>query len=192
MVTLVRTLLSGAVVTGGGVSTLAFEDPADDETAGVILGEVKQFWDSLSVMLDSSLSYVVEGEPRRYAAIDGSLQQIFDAPSPGGGSGSQAGNAVPRSSQVLIRWNTAEIINGRLLRGRTFVPGLMGTAITDTGLVATSQLTQIAAAANALIDQSGGTLSVWSRPRGSSGGQTGLVTSASTWEQFAVLRSRRD
>jgi len=192
MVTLVRSVFSGTVVTGGGVSTLAFEDPASDTAASDILGHVRTFWDAIKDNLDEDVSVTVQSNPARYAAATGELQALFSA---GGGTavtGTATGNAAPRASQALVRWRTSDIVNGRFLRGRTFIPGIGTALITDTGQLSTTAITDITNAASALISASGSTLEVWHRPVNGAGGSVGLVTSVSVWAEFAVLRSRRD
>lgn len=192
MVTLFTTAISGPNVTGGGVCTLAFTDPVDDSAAENISDGVKQFWTDCASTLDNGVTFTVESNPRRYAAATGELQQIFSVAEQAPVSGSLSSSGVPRAAQALIRWSTADIVNGRAVKGRTFIPGLVSSTITDTGQLSQGAMDDLDAAAEAMITGSGGTLSVWHRPVDGAGGSEHLVTSASVWSQFAVLTSRRD
>jgi len=192
VVTLVRTLISGANVQGGGVSTFAFEDPVSDAAATDLLAELQVFWGDVSQMLDEDVTLTMEDNPAQYVASTGVLQNVYSATAPAAVTGVQPGDSVPRASQALIRWATAEIINGRRLRGRTFIPGITSTLTTDAGGLDGGAVAQLAQAANDFIDAAPAPMVVWHRPVNGAGGSTGLVTIASVWDQFAVLRSRRD
>lgn len=192
MVTLIRTVIGGAAVTGGGVCTLAVSDPDDDSQAQAYLDNVEAFWTETAVALDSNVTFQVEGNPARYAASTGELQQIFSADGSGVITGGVSGQAVPRAAQALIRWHTADIVNGRSVRGRTFVPGIPASQLTDAGGLASDFVTQLRGEAEELLADTGGSLVVWHRPVNGAGGSEHLVTSASVWDQFAMLTSRRD
>ena len=192
MVTAVRTLFTGAPVQGGGVSTMHFEDPVDDPQAVVMLGWVRSFWDAIKGNLDEDLTINVEANPQQYVASTGALQRIYTAAAPASVVGTATGNSVPRASQGLVRWLTSDIVAGRMLKGRNFIPAIGTALVTDTGLLTPAAVTAIDAGAEGLITNSGGTLVVWHRPVNGAGGVTHLVTSASVWDNFAVLRSRRD
>jgi hypothetical protein len=86
------------------------------------------------------------------------------------------------------------IINGRLLRGRHFMGPVVATTLGAGGAVVAGTITIFDGAFNAMIP-AGATTSapaVWHRPTPLATGGHGLVSSYSTWNQFAVLRSRRD
>ena len=192
MVTLIRSVFTGAVVTGGGVSTLAFLDPVDDNEANLLLGYVRTFWDSIKDNLDEDVTVTVQPNPARYAAATGELQQIFGTSAHAPVTGIATGNAAPRASQALLRWRTSDIVNGRFVKGRTFIPGIASALITDAGALSATAITDITLAADALVQTSGSVVAVWHRPVNGAGGSEHIVTSVSVWDQFAVLRSRRD
>lgn len=192
MVTLLRTIIGGAAVTGGGISTLAFFDPGGDEEAQDMVGYVTDFWTSLAAGLDSNVTFEVEGNPRRYAAGTGALQEVFDASGSSVITGGVSGQACPRASQALIRWNTSDISGGRQVKGKTFIPGVPAAALTDAGGLSADVVTQFTTAASTLIDASGSLLVVWHRPVDGAGGSEHRVTNASVWDQLAMLTSRRD
>jgi len=192
MVTLVLTSITGTGVVGGGLSTLAFEDPVDDAAAEALLAVVGTFWSGVASAVNSGITFTVQPNPSRFAAATGALQEVFDAAAPAAVPGLAAGTAVPRASMALIRWGTADIVNNRVVKGRTFIPGTPVANVTTTGQLSAAGITDLDNAAEGLISGSGGVLSVWHRPVGGAGGSSHLVTVASVWDSFAVLRSRRD
>lgn len=192
MVTLILTSITGTGVVGGGLATLAFEDPIDDAAAEDRLTDVGAFWTAIASAVNNAITFTVLPNPARYAAADGSLQEVFDAAAPAAVPGTAAGTAVPRAAMALIRWGTADIVNNRVVKGRTYIPGTPVANVTTTGQLSAAGQTDLDNAAEGLISASGGTLSIWHRPVGGVGGSSHLVTTASVWDSFAVLRSRRD
>lgn len=193
MVTEIVTVITGAAVTGGGQSTLYFEDAGSDSQVEVYMDAVDDFWNTLCTnWLDDDVTFQVQGASRRLAASNGELQQIYSFDDRPQRTGSSGGNSVPRIAQALIRWRTNEIINGRLLRGRNFIPGIPSTALTDTGLLSPVLTAGITAAGEQLIVDVDTFLQVWHRPVNGAGGSAHTVTGVSTWEQFAMLHGRRD
>ena len=101
------------------------------------------------------------------------------------------GDLMPPATQGLIRWRTDAVVAGRRLRGRTFLPGMTegdGNAggavlpalkVSMDGYLATTFIPATQAAAPLVVY--GPTHFAFSE-----------VVSGDMWEQFAVLRSRRD
>jgi hypothetical protein len=106
------------------------------------------------------------------------------------GTGSTAYSSVTGG---VISWGTNVIINGRRLRGRTFMVPLGSTFYTTDGTPIESARTAIATAAATFIANSGGPpFGVWSRPKVDQVGVLGVATTASVPDKAAVLKSRRD
>lgn len=192
MVTLVKAAFSGPVVTGGGVGTLAFEDPVDDDAAVFLAATVTTFWASIAEDLDEDVEVQVLANIAQYTESTGTLERVWATPAGAPAVGGVSGSSVARASQALIRWRTDEIVGGRVLQGRTFIPGVPATALTDAGGLSALYQEAFKESADALIDDTGGVLEIWHRPQNGGGGSVGLVTAASVWDQLAVLRSRRD
>lgn len=101
-----------------------------------------------------------------------------------------SGEAAPTASQLLVQWRTNAFINGRRIRGRTFLPYLVITII-DDGRVLASAAATVKGRADQLISDSGAAglpLVVWSRTHGT----FAAVETSTVWNELAVLRSRRD
>jgi len=105
------------------------------------------------------------------------------------GNGTGSGSSVPDAAQALVQWKTPAIVNGRFLRGRTFIPGVLGSLVVAGNLNATVIAT-FGTAASTLV-ASGADLHVWHRPISGSGGTSVAANSASIWPELAVLRRRR-
>lgn len=100
------------------------------------------------------------------------------------------GNApLPASTQGLLRYRTGQYVNGREIRGRTFIPWLANDAQLG-GIPSAGFLTTLGGGFfNALTQgPATGGFVVYS-PKNA---QAAAVTAGSAWTQFAVLRSRRD
>jgi hypothetical protein len=99
-------------------------------------------------------------------------------------TGSAHGDPIPYSSQGLGQIHTGVYVNGRELRGRIFLPGATEDDSVD-GKPATGYVSDVAAQ---LVTLSSSALCVYSPTHH-------MFASNSTtacWNQWAVLRSRRD
>lgn len=123
--------------------------------------------------------------------INGSWTTSAVAAVTGTGSGAYAGNAG-----AVVHWISDGIVAGRRPRGRTFLVPLANVHDTS-GSIATSVLSTIEAAAQALITSAAGDLFVWSRPFEGSGskpprdGSSHAIVGARVPDLSASLRSRR-
>lgn len=95
---------------------------------------------------------------------------------------------------ACINWKTALVINGRKLRGRTFMVPLQSLpSFEGNGTLGVTAQVAFESAAAALIAGTGLPLFVWHRPDpGAGGGAASSVTAASVTDKTAILRSRRD
>lgn len=105
----------------------------------------------------------------------------------GGGSGGS--QPLPDAAMGLIRYRTDQIINGRYVNGRTYIPGL-STGAADGGNVSAGCLGALQSCGNALVGSN--KLYVYSRPKGAGAGVILASTRAEAWNEFAILRRRRN
>lgn len=186
MTDLIRLRLEWTGPGGAGLSTFYFTEAGgssgDDAAAAVedfvngIRGNVANDW-------TATLSGV-------QAVIDDATGTLVGTTGIGGGftiSGDNSNEKSPLATQGLIQWGTGSVVSGRILRGRTFVPGVTD-AVNDEGKPTSGYISALNTAAAALIADASSVFRVWSRAHGTSA----PVTSGGTWSQFAVLRSRRD
>lgn len=176
-------------------STLSYQPPTEDAAAADAAATAQAaFWGACDTVISSGLNWTT-GPVVQVINLAGELVDEFVIPGGGIiGAGGDSMNAAPLSTQGLVRWSTGLIVGGRRLRGRTNVPGVTETG-TQSGRPTTTYTGVLQAAANDLVAADVG-LAVWSRPNDEAnppkGGAAAAVTGASVWDQWAVLRSRRD
>lgn len=89
---------------------------------------------------------------------------------------------------VMVEWLTAAFIDGRRLRGRTYLVPL-GNTSDDDGTLPGGTLSTIRSEAATLLAAGTG-LVVWHRPVAGAGGQIAPISSAVVRDHAAILRSR--
>jgi hypothetical protein len=161
---------------------------------------VANFWGAVDAGLDSNLDWATLGEVATLNEVNGDILSITNVTT-GSGSGAVAGEVSPTVLQALISWSTGVPFDGRILRGRTFIPGIPEAALSD-GVLQPSSVTLFQNAATALIGELNAQLSIWHRPipppdeenpdRVQRDGAQADVGTAVVRNGFAVLRSRRD
>jgi hypothetical protein len=109
-------------------------------------------------------------------------------------AGLQSNGELPPATMICATWNTGAIVNGRRVRGRTFLGPLDNSCLQNDGTLSSSSITHANALSSAWTDAGlTTTLScVWHRPVGGTGGSNHEIISATIRDKFAVLRSRRD
>jgi hypothetical protein len=123
----------------------------------------------------------------------GVLEATLPAGSPATVTGSGTGS-LPSATMALLKYNTNAVLNGRFLKGRSFI-GPLSTLVNSNGNPTAALSASLVTAAGFL--GTGGTASalvVWHRPTDllPASGIVSPVTSYGTATEFAVLRSRRD
>lgn len=100
------------------------------------------------------------------------------------------GYAAPAG--VCVTWNSGDFVNGRRVRGRTFIIPLAQSCLDVAGTIDDTYRTAVINAAANLIATSTG-LVVWHRPnpKGTNTGVAHFVTAAHVTDRAAILRSRR-
>lgn len=146
-------------------------------------------WGAIDNTLDSNVLWAVRTTGRDLNSATGTLTGVWTDTSAVVGAGSVAGQVTPDAAQILLRWNGTNIVNGRFVRGHTFVPGL-STAGVNEGNLSSGSTSAIQAAIDNFLAAGNG-FGVWHRPQGGSGGLLSNVEEGSVWSEFAVLRRRR-
>lgn len=119
--------------------------------------------------------------------VDSTNGQITGVDSGGGNkvfTGALTQDSLPLSTQLLLQFRTGAFFGGRELRGRMFIPGLCEPSSTD-GTVDPDTVSGIQGPADTLFSV---LLAVYSPTKH----QWASVNSVTVWDQWAVLRSRRD
>lgn len=188
----VDTLFSGPLVRGGGINQIFFNNALAE--AQEAADAVQAFWDAFQPIMSTGVSYEVSSTVTELDHVTGALEGAAAVTTAGVATGDDPGNPLPPSTQFLVRAFTPAVVNGRLLRGRIYVPGMMELQNGPDGKPTSGMISGALAAGQALIDDLFSFWVIWHRPAPGSGvgGQMSPVTSVGAWEEWAVLRSRRD
>lgn len=150
---------------------------------------VADFLTALDDNLNSAFAWSVDGEVRQMNEATGALQAVI--PVTGAGATCGSGGIYVDLLQGLITWGTGEIVNGRVLRGRMFIPGIEEGRNNTSGRPESTFITACETAAAGLIADADTQLVVWHRPVNGLGGEIGEVLSASMADRWSFLSSRR-
>jgi hypothetical protein len=174
------------------LSTMYFDTTGTDAASAA--SAVSDFWDALAPVLSTSLTWQVESTAAVILAADGSLVGLEPTGTFAPASGSETHDLLPPATQGLVRWVTSGVAGGRIIRGRTFIPGLTEDS-SVTGVPTSSLLASLGTAAGDFITAAAG-FGIWARPVATGPhARTGVfagVENGTIWREFAVLRSRRD
>lgn len=169
----------------GGETPLAAQDAA---TA------VRAWWDAIKASIITGTTITIDTLALQVVEATGTLvaaHAVTATPVAGTGSGEVA----PFATQGLVRWRTGVYQDNREIRGRTFIPR-PSEADSLGGIPASGYLTLVNAASAALIAGASTEFGVWSKPHTFKGSpRVGVFVPATVgqcWNQWAVLRSRRD
>jgi len=178
-----------------GYTNLYFLNPEEPTLAirDTTAGRVRTFFQGLTSYLSNQVNIAYPSEMEHVDTATGDLLDI----QPLTGQANTVGTQTAGFSAAVgacVTWNTEQIVNGRRLRGRTFLVPLASAAYQTDGTLIDTTRTSINTAASALCNYNDNlVLSIWHRP--STGGSDGVAaeaSSASVRDRTAVLRSRRN
>lgn len=138
----------------------------------------------LSNHASDQCSVVIPDEGDIIDSNNGDLLGVWTDGTPISVAGASGGDRVTLASQVLVQLKTTDIVGGRRLHGRIFLPGCLESQ-SDDGFVGSGVLADTAAAAATCFTND---FAVYSPTHHT----WATVTSTGIWNQFAVMRSRRD
>lgn len=176
------------VNSSGGVSVMYF----DSATATVEAQRIALagFLAGLGDALGPATSGRIQQSGRVVSAETGTLVGFWDDPQARNFNGSGDQPTLSNATQLVVQWLTPDVVSGRRIRGRTFLPGVSSQTISD-GEVRSAFVDQITTGANNFVS-SGVGFGIWHRPNGGAPGSHHLATSASLWSEFGVQTGRRD
>jgi len=145
-----------------------------------------EFWAIVSEYMVNEISWEVNGVVPTIDTTDGEIlgATVHDAET---GIGEASGEMLPTSTQALVKWRTGIYTGGREIRGRTFIPGISEPS-NDNGHFHPDNVSALNTALSTWLGSLSATPVIWSRVNGTAAS----VLAAEVWDQFAVLRSRRD
>lgn len=191
----VRTVWSG--VEGAPGYTIMY---ARTEAPG-FLDALHLLWIQLASEFPSSLTLTMESTGDKIDEVTGNLVGAWvDVPrDPVVGSGAPAYSAPVGGS---VRWESAGIVNGRRVRGKTFLVPLAMTGYGTNGRLTPGAVATAQNAVDAFTTAATPEFGIWTRPRkatvpphkvhAATDGAFTVITSGTVLTNAAVLRSRRD
>jgi hypothetical protein len=179
----VRTIFTG-MQGMPGVTTMYF-DPAEGLNPQDLVDRVAEFWTSLLNSLADGLLIDVEPIVDSVNSATGQVTSSTGVTAPDTVVCNDSTDPLPPATQCLVQLRTGVYFTGRELRGRYFVPGICEDA-SDTGVPSSALISLVGGAAQSLADDADQI--VYSPTKN----QFADVSTTTVWNQFAVLRSRRD
>lgn len=182
---------------GPGVATTYF---LDTDTA---LASLHDFWEAMALGMPSAVTIVQDPAGDVIEDTTGEITGSWGADPVGAITGASA-SVYAAPVGIVVEWLTSTILDGRRLRGKTFIVPMSSSVLDTSGSIADTALVGLRAAAlNFSIEQSASFV-IWHRPKFGpkpvgggarpllQAGGHGLVTSTRVPDKSAVLRSRRD
>lgn len=167
-----------------GVSVFYSADP-DDPT--VALGA---FFSAISNRFPNGLTWSCAGSGDTVDVATGVLTGSWTGGTPFSQSGSGGATAYAAGCGAYVKWGTPLVVDGRRVKGRTFLAPILTSEYQSDGTITSACLTTLQTAANTL--EATGLLVVWHRPSpGGSNGIAATIDSATVPDQVTSLRSRR-
>jgi len=178
----VRTSITGGPG-GNELNTMYFNAASGTEQQAA--DAVRAFWSALSTQIKTGYTFTVESLVYSIDSATG-LATSTEGTTTTQVTGGSSGTSLPPASQGVVRLHTGLFIAGRELTGKIWIPGPT-TDQNSGGVPSSAYLAAVNDAVDDLQTAVNVGLVVWSRKHF----QFFAVTSASTWNQWGVLRSRR-
>jgi hypothetical protein len=178
-----RSLFSG--LGGSPAVTTMWFDPAEGLNPQDLSDRVAAFWLEFNTILANNLSIQVDSIVDSVDSDTGEVTSSTGVTPHAAIAGGNGSDALPWADQVLVQLRTGVRFGGRELRGRMFIPGFTEEAIND-GQVHPTTAAAVQSAAQDLADEADQV--VYSPTKR----EFADVSTTDVWNQFAVLRSRRD
>ncbi len=192
----IRTVLTG-FPGGPGVATMYSVNNA------TLAASVRAFWLAAGSYMAGGVTIQVEGGGDLLESTTGVLTGAWSGATPAVVTSPNSG-VYSAPSGAVVDWLSPTILDGRRVRGRTFVVPLIGSTYEGNGTLSPSTVTGLKAAGDNLVIAESGGLCVWHRPRKARAangtipavtarlGGHALITTCRVPDIAAVLRSRRD
>nr|CRY94144.1 hypothetical protein [uncultured prokaryote] len=183
----VLTRWSGSYSAEDMVTVMYFDESVEVDFAR---DELSVLWQAIGPLLHSSYTWKIDHTGRVMSPETGKTTALWNDPMVRTGVGGVGiDGPVSNASMLLLQWRTGNYVDGRELRGRSFIPGLSTTNLVGGEVRDTARVTA-ANAADALAKSSQG-FCIWKRPKEGSPGSIGTVKTGDAWREMAVLRGRR-
>lgn len=178
---------------GPSVTTLHFQGTLDASTAEHVANTTRAFFDSLKGTLPDDVTINFDSEVREIRESDGQLIGVETVAAPLPVTGTVTGT-WPAGTGYRIVWQTPRIIDGRRVRGTTFIVPIGSGLFTTGGQLSNALISDVTPKAAAYLNNlvaGGVTLAVYSRPTPSRLGTSSGVFSVAVPAIVATLRGRK-
>jgi hypothetical protein len=156
-------------------------------TGQEVVDEWETVLDSASPAFDNALVAVIDPEITIIESTTGTLTGTL-AVTGATVSMDGSGDAIPPANQLLVQLSTPNIVAGRRLRGRLFLPGMLEANSDVNGAPTSGLRSDIDALFATMVTNLADSWCIYSPTHR----VYATVNGASCWNKFAVLRSRRD
>lgn len=180
----VRTVFTGVAGTPW-YSNLYFAE--EGGTAAQARNAVETIWLNLMAITRDDVVYNIETDVSVIDEVTGDTIRVDNGGAVKTGAGSSTEDPLPPMTQALVRLRTGAYVGGREVRGRVFVPGLTEVA-SDLGVPTVAARNELQTRFSNVIALPDSIWVVWAKSRG----VYAVVNATSVWNQWSVLRSRRD
>lgn len=179
-----------------GYTNLHFQNPEADPSLAVrdaAAGRIRTFFQAFVNYIPAGVTIAYPTAFERFNTGTGVLEGENAFTPLSNSTGAATGN-YSSATGACVNWRTGLIVNGRRLRGRTFMVPLGAIGFGTDGTLSDSARTAMLTAATTLIDPTitDLVLAVWHKPIAGAGGESAQVSGTSITDKSAVLRSRRD
>lgn len=180
---------SHSAIKGSAVTVLHY---AGDQDTAPPLAALRAAFEAAKSAFPGGLTLEFPNTGDSIEDTTGELVGTWSAPAVANVSGASGTLTAAAGVGACISWNTGGIINGRRLRGRTFLVPLSAAAYQENGTISDTVYPWLTTLAGAI--QASGPLAVWHRPsiKGASDGNSYGVTGNRVRDKVAILTSRRD
>lgn len=179
---------------GPGYTSFYFGEHGDQTQINNAAARVRAFFAAITACIPNSITISIA--PTSLEISEGSGEIVDEiglsvVPAVVVGTG---GTSFSSPSGACVIWRTAIHVNGRLLRGKSYIVPMSSSCYDTDGSLLSGRVTDLRAAATTLATPGGVAatdLVVWHRPTNGAGGSFGTVVSGSVKDAAAVLTSRR-
>lgn len=190
---------------GPGINQLYCHSPGQtlltSTQAQSAVNAVRAFWASCASYLPDDVALVTQPVVDMYDHGNGSLTNTISAATPPAGVAGTSTATFSMATGIKMNLQTADIRNGRRVRGSMFIVPAASTAMNTVGSVAAGTRSALNTAGGVLVNSfltAGLELIVWGRPlKDDAGvitrqGTINPVMTIDTAEKACILRGRRD
>lgn len=180
---------------GPGFSNFYFGGNAAGSQLDSAAARVHAFFSAITLCLPTPITITIQPTAQNLTPGDGQISDEKPIATPGAPIVGAGGTDFASPVGACIIWRTGTTVNGRLLKGKTFLVPLATSVYDVDGTLDPSRLTELRQAATQLATSPGSApeldLVVWHRPVAGSGGSMAPVISATVNDRAAILKSRR-